>query len=272
MRLRFDIRGKEKRIYERLGVKDFELLKATEDVKSGPVQALLSELRAIQCKLSEKVNLQDIGYIRDLRYIIGYDLTFKKTSSGTEIAIAGAVIYEITGYDLSRPFSMRLRKLTEAICLSEVIFPYIPTYLAYRELPALLGLWWNIRTIVSDGPSAHFIDGQGIAHPRKLGIATHFGILTSQLSIGCAKRKLWGQIEEEPPPGGWSPITDKGKIIGYLYRPYKGKRRMLYISPGNYISPLTALKITMRTVEALGHPPTHSAHLFLRSYRCEWEC
>ncbi len=108
-------------------------------------------------------------------------------------------------------------------------FPYVPGLLSFREAPALLDAFRQLKTT----PDVVLCDGQGIAHPRRLGIASHLGLWLGLPTIGCAKSRLCGQFEEPGlNRGARSPLVDRGEVIGAVVRT-KNRVKPLFISPGH---------------------------------------
>jgi deoxyribonuclease V len=131
--------------------------------------------------------------------------------------------------------------LETAIARRPTTFPYVPGLLSFRELPAVLEALEQLR----EPPDLLLCDGQGIAHPRRLGIASHLGLLVDLPSIGVAKTRLCG-MHEEPlnQRGAWTPLWAEGEIIGAVLRTRPGVKP-LYISPGHRISLDTAIQLVM---------------------------
>lgn len=112
--------------------------------------------------------------------------------------------------------------LETSIATTEIEFPYVPGLLAFREVPALLAAMRRIERV----PDVIFVDGQGLAHPRRFGLACHIGILTGLPTIGVAKSHLFGEVIGVP---GW--IVSKEQVIGAVVR----TTRPLFISIGHRI-------------------------------------
>lgn len=147
--------------------------------------------------------------------------------------------------------------LEETVIKARVNFPYIPGFLSFREFPILKACWKKVKL----KPDVLLLDGQGIAHPRQAGIATHAGVLLDVPTIGCAKSKLIG--EGKPPLREMesSPLFFKGKQIGWIL---KSKRNVkpIYISPGHKIDMLSALQVILLTLRGHRLPePLRLAHL-----------
>src|SRR5207245_3159233 len=107
--------------------------------------------------------------------------------------------------------------------------------------PPLLAAWKKVKT----RPDAVIVDGQGYAHPRRFGLASHFGILIGLPTVGCAKSRLIGAHDEPGPKrGSWSPLEDGGETIGAALRTQDG-RNVVYVSIGHKVSLATAIRIVL---------------------------
>jgi len=125
-----------------------------------------------------------------------------------------------------------LERVAEAWVRGPVTFPYLPGYLAFREGPAILAAAQKLRL----RPDLWLFDGQGIAHPRGMGLAAHLGVLLDVPSVGCAKSRLMGQHREPGVErGSWVPLMANGEQIGAVVRTRTGVRP-LYVSVGHRIS------------------------------------
>jgi deoxyribonuclease V len=116
-----------------------------------------------------------------------------------------------------------------------VAFPYISTYLSFREIPILLGLLDKVRTA---GRMAEvlLVDGSGILHHRHAGVASHLGVVASTPTIGVTKKLLCGQVDLEGiSPGESRPVVHEDRLIGVALRPTAGSRRPIFISPGHRV-------------------------------------
>jgi len=121
-------------------------------------------------------------------------------------------------------------------------FPYIPGYLSFREGPAILAAFGKMKTL----PDLLIFDGQGIAHPRRAGIASHLGVLLNIPSIGCAKSRLVGEYEKPcPEKGSWSPLLYHGETVGAALVTRTGCRPV-FISPGHRVTLQEALEIILK--------------------------
>jgi len=211
-----------------------------------PAQAI-----AYQHELRKQVNIRPLD--KPIKVIAGADISFNKYS---DIVYAGIVLFSYPD----------LKIIGQSTAISKTTFPYISGLLAFREVPALLDAW-NKLTIK---PDVLVLDGQGIAHGRRLGIATHFGLVTHTPTIGSAKSRLIGKYEE---PGAeqfaQSPMYDKGELIGIALRSKK-KCNPIYISPGNLVSMEQSVAIIKNCIRGYRIPePTRQAHLLVNKIRIE---
>jgi len=140
----------------------------------------------------------------------------------------------------------------------EVNFPYIPRLLSFREIPALLAAFAELRL----APDAVMLDGQGVAHPRRFGIACHLGLWLGLPCLGCAKSRLVGEHGEPGPDAGDStPLTVGGEAVGVVMRSAAGAKPV-YVSPGHRIDVASAAAVVRATLSGYRHPtPTRAAHL-----------
>ncbi len=211
----------------------------------------LEELKAIQIECSKKVITEDD--FDKVETVGGMDLTFEKLDENPTRAWASLVVIELK----------TLRTVYTKVIEDIVDFPYIPTFLAFRELPLLLKLYEKAEV----KPDVFFIDGQGIAHPRGCGIATHFGVETGEVSVGVAKTKLFGYYKEpDKKRGSVSPLTYKGKVIGAVVRT-KDFTEPVFVSVGHRISLKTAVELVLKTSKYRIPEPTRLAHNLLQKVR-----
>lgn len=186
--------------------------------------------RRLQSALAARVSLAD-GFPQPLRLIGGFDVGFE---DGGETTHAAAVLLDAD----------TLEVLETRVARTPTRMPYVPGLLSFRELPALL----RALALLSRPPQLAFVDGQGIAHPRRLGIAAHFGVIAGLPSVGVAKKILAGSADGElgPDRGDAVPLRDRaGAQTGWLLRS-KPRCLPLVVSPGHRVSVDSALALTMR--------------------------
>jgi deoxyribonuclease V len=198
----------------------------------------LEKLALLQHRLAKKVTLSD-GFAR-LSRIAGVDVAY----SGKR-AYAAAAVYD---YE-----SMRL--IETKVAESKVSFPYIPTYLSFREAEPMK----NALQALKSGYDVLLVNGHGIAHPRGLGIASHLGVELRIPTIGVAKALLCGEVTEKGLEEA-SIIVFEGREVGYRLAVGK-KYRPLFISPGNMVSLASALRIVKACMRGHALPePLYVAH------------
>lgn len=205
----------------------------------------------IQRTLRPKIILKTLSGA--IRYVGGTDISSSKKSNKVW---AGIVV-------LSYP---ELRKVDESWLEGATDFPYIPGLLSFREIPFLLKALKQLRR----EPDLIFCDGQGIAHPRGLGLASHLGLLTGKPTIGCAKTRLVGEFSEVGKRrGDYSLLSYEGKTVGAVVRT-KTNVKPLFISPGYAVTLEDALAVTLNCGGAYRIPePTRQAHLLVTRLRRE---
>jgi deoxyribonuclease V len=145
-------------------------------------------------------------------------------------------------------------------------FPYRTGLLSFREVPILVEVFKRLK----NPPEVLLVDGQGIAHPRGLGLATHLGLALNLPTIGVAKSRLVGQGEEpDRRAGAFSPLVWQGKVVGSVLRT-KGNTKPLYLSPGHLITLEEARDITLGCVRRYRIPvPVRQADLLSRRLRAQ---
>ena len=193
---------------------------------SHPWPQTVEEAKAIQQQLQPKVIKED--QLETVKYIAGVDVGFENDYTITKAAVVV----------LSFP---DLQIAEKAIALSPTTFPYIPGYLSFREIPTLLKAIEKLTII----PNLILCDGQGLAHPRRFGLACHLGVILDIPTIGVAKSLFIGEHEELPTEkGSWKPLKHKGEIIGALLRS-RTNVKPLYVSIGHRISLPTAINYVL---------------------------
>ncbi len=203
----------------------------------------------LQRQLRSQVRLQ--APASPVRTVAGADISFNKFE---ETIYVGIVVVRLSD----------LATVEQIGVVSTTTFPYVPGLLSFREAPAVLEAWKLLR----DQPDAVMFDGQGIAHPRRLGIASHTGLWLELPTFGCAKSVLVGRYEEpRPERGARSPMLDRGEIVGAALRT-KDRVNPIYVSPGHLMDLDTAVGLTLRCDGGYRQPePTRRAHLLVNALR-----
>jgi deoxyribonuclease V len=212
------------------------------DVSAGEAVAIQQRLRA----LVVRENGFDPAQVRTVGTIAGIDASYR------DKAYAAIVV-------LSLP---DLEVVEQVVAERETPFPYVPGLLSFREAPAVL----DAMEKLTKRPDLLMFDGQGIAHPRRLGIAAHMGVYLGMPSIGCAKSRLTGSYEEPGPQvGDTSPLMAGREQIGVVLRS-KSRTNPLFISIGNLIDLPTATDFVLRTLRGYRLPePTRLADRLARA-------
>ena len=176
-----------------------------------------------------------------------------RTVAGVDISTAGQRAHAAIVV-LSFP---ELQPLEAAQSDLPLTYPYIPGLLAFREGPAVLAAAEQLQI----EPDLLFFDGQGLAHPRRLGIATHMGVILDKPSIGCAKSRLCGvHAQVGPRAGDHCELVDRGEVIGAALRT-KEQVKPVFISIGHRVDLETAIEYALRCCGGFRVPePTRWAH------------
>jgi deoxyribonuclease V len=197
----------------------------------------------------ERVETQD--HYGSLQYVAGVDMAF---APETNIAFAGLIVYRLP----------ELEEVERRMARRPLRFPYVPGLLSFRESPVLLAALARLRT----SPDVILIDGQGLAHPRRLGIASHLGLLLDLPTIGCAKSILVGDAAEPGVlAGSRTPLIDKGEEVGVALRT-RDQVRPIYVSVGHRVSLDSAVRIVNQCLDGFRIPkPTREADHWVRDLR-----
>ncbi|MDD5644651.1 MAG: endonuclease V [bacterium] len=211
------------------------------------------EAANLQEKLSAKVSTA--GKSGKIKTVCGIDVSY---SRGTNIFFAGAVVLSFPDMEI----------LSSVTAKDTVFFPYVPGFLSFREIPVIQKCLLKLN----GKPDVIIADGQGIAHPRKFGLASHIGVIYNIVSIGCAKSPLVGEFDEPPAKkGGKSPIIYKGAKVGYALRT-KDNVKPVFVSPGNLISREDAVQTALACARRYRIPePTRQAHMLVNNFRKKHE-
>jgi deoxyribonuclease V len=206
-------------------------------------QLSAGEALEIQRWLSAQVSSS--GEVVAPRFIAGVDVAAGRAD---EIARAAVVV-------LSYP---ELRLVAVEVAQGRLGFPYIPGLLSFRESPLILAAFQRLSCI----PDLVMVDGQGIAHPRRMGIACHLGLFLNIATIGCAKSRLCGNhpVPDEE-AGSYANVVDRGETIGAALRTKTGVKPV-YVSIGHRISLDSAINWVLQCCRGYRLPePTRLAHL-----------
>lgn len=146
----------------------------------------------------------------------------------------------------------------------QATFPYVPGLLSFREIPPVLEVFEKLKT----RPDVVLCDGQGIAHPRRVGLASHLGLWLDLPTIGCAKSRLIGEHEEPGPArGARSPLVDNGEVIGAVLRT-RDRVKPLYVSTGHQVDLESAVAVTLDCAVKHRLPvPARLAHVYVNEIR-----
>lgn len=201
------------------------------------------QLRAEQlARAAEVIRHDDLPFEQPV-FVAGADVGFEQDGAVTRAAIA-VMRYpslELVEYKIARVGTT---------------MPYIPGFLSFRECPGLMEAW----TQLEQKPDLLFVDGHGVSHPRRLGVASHFGLLVNVPTIGVAKRRLCGHFEPlSDEVDSQRPLLDKGEQIGWVWRS-KARCNPLFVATGHRVSTDTALLWVKRCMRGYRLPePTRWA-------------
>lgn len=209
----------------------------------------ISEATAIQQRLRGRVSLKPLGKTPLL--IGGADISLNRFS---EVIFAGIILLH---YQTLRPFAY-------SAVQSSTRFPYVPGFLAFREVPALVQCYVQME----QKPDVIMVDGHGTAHPRRLGIATHLGVELGIATLGCAKKKLYGRYDEPSDrKGSYTPLQAGSELLGYAYRS-KDKVKPVFVAPGNFVDFPDCLHVMAHCCQRYRLPePTRLAHNLVNQVR-----
>ncbi len=196
------------------------------------------EAKRIQEELRERLVLEPPPGFAP-RLAGGADMSFERFATR---GYAGVVVLDME----------TMETVAESAAEAEMVFPYVPGYLSFRELPPIAAAWERLER----RPDVLVFDGQGTAHPRRFGVACHGGLLLDVPSIGCAKSLLvgtHGPLGEER--GSVAPLVHRGETVGMVVRTRTGVKP-LYVSPGHRMDLATAVEIVLRLSPRFREPET----------------
>lgn len=195
-----------------------------QSVKFPPWPQNISEAKDVQNSLKDRVKITPLR--RFPEFIAGVDAAFLDDK-----VIGVACLYKYP----------EITPVEDAYVVTEVTFPYIPGFLSFREGPAIIEVLYKLKI----KPHVILFDGQGIAHPKRMGIASHIGVVLGIPAIGCAKSRLVGDYREpEIKKGKTSSLKHQGKVVGAVLRT-KDKVRPVFVSPGHRIDLKASVEIVL---------------------------
>jgi len=183
--------------------------------------------------------------------VAGVDVSYDKTG---DLFYAGIVVMRKPGLEV----------IEEVTVVRRAAFPYIPGLLSFREGPAVLAAFRKVKT----EPDAVIFDGQGLAHPRRFGLASHLGVWLDRPSVGCAKSRLIGEHPDVPDRvGAHVPLTTQSDTVGAVVRTRAGVKPV-YVSPGTRIDIPGAVELVLSCCAGFRLPePTRRAHALVNRAR-----
>lgn len=201
-----------------------------------------AEARRLQEELASRVVDRPALDLTEVRHVAGADV-----STQGDMAYAAVVVLEFPGLSLVevQGFEDRLR------------FPYVPGLLSFREIPPLVGALQKIETSVD----ALILDAQGLAHPRRMGLASHLGLFLGVPTVGCAKRRLVGDFEEPGMEKGCATdLVHRGEVVGRVLRT-RERVSPVFVSVGNRIDLRSSVELVLACCERYRLPEsTRQAH------------
>jgi len=203
----------------------------------------------LQERLASRVRIEPIR--GSVRLVAGTDLAFSKDG---QRCVAGVVVWDRQARVV----------VEEVVAWRPVRFPYVPGLLSFRETPAVLAAVRRLKAI----PDLFMFDAHGLAHPRRLGLACHAGLLIDRPSVGCAKSRLCGEHGNPPaPPGRSVPLIHDHETVGAVLRTRRGVKP-IYVSVGHRLTLDDALRVVMACVTRYRLPePTRLAHILVTHHR-----
>jgi len=207
------------------------------------------EAKKLQLQLQKQITLDPLTEFPDL--VGGADISFNR---GSNLMHAAIIVLRLPD----------LKLIACSLVKDETPFPYIPGLLAFREMPGLLKAWQQLNV----KPGVLILDGHGIAHPRRMGIATHFGIEVDHPAMGCAKNVLtgsYGELGEKK--GATADLMDEGERVGMALRS-RSRVNPVFISPGHRISFEDTYEVAMQCLDRYKLPETtRAAHQWANRLR-----
>lgn len=214
----------------------------------------IEQARAVQERLSGHVSLRPLS-LRRIRYVAGSDVAVSKR---LDLLVAAVVVTTFPGMEIVETQTVALRPS----------FPYVPGYLSFRELPVLVRCFERLRAPFD----ALLCDGQGIAHPRRLGLAAHAGLTLGVPTVGCAKSRLVGAYGNlGARRGDYARLMLDGRQVGSVLRT-RDRVKPLFVSPGHLVDHPSSRRITLACLSRYRVPePLRLAHIAAGASRRERE-
>jgi deoxyribonuclease V len=208
-----------------------------------------TEAIALQKKLAERVDVR--APLTNFELVAGADISYERFS---DVFYAGVVVIRVADGTIVEKQSAVRRSP----------FPYIPGLLSFREAPALLEAFAKVES----KPDVIMLDGQGLAHPRRFGLACHVGLWLERPSVGCAKTVLIGTFKDlGDQPGSLAPLCHREEVLGSAVRTKKRTKPVL-VSAGHQIDLPSSVRVVLGTCKGYRIPePTRQAHLFVNQLR-----
>lgn len=186
----------------------------------------IAAAKTLQLQLRDAVIINDPSCMPEFKTVAGVDVAFRENGA---VTFAAVVVMRFPECEI-------LEQVTAQVPTN---FPYVPGYLSFRELPAILEAWRKL----SLQPDFMMCDGQGIAHPRKFGLACHLGLVLDLPSVGVAKNRLVGEaLEPGIAKGQKQPLDYNGEQVGWVLRSRKGVKP-LFVSPGHKMAMATSVNL-----------------------------
>jgi deoxyribonuclease V len=206
---------------------------------------------AVKIQLKLKPELPVNNVLNDVRLIAAVDTAYNDENNRI---YAAAVVLDYSD----------LNEVSRAVAQMDASFPYIPALRVFREGQVMLKALSRLK----ERPDVIMYPGHGIAHPRRIGLASHLGLITDIPSIGCARKCLTGEYRDPPPEkGSCSSLFLANVEVGFVYRTKSGVKPM-FISPGHKCSIRDAVDVVVRCLTDYRMPePLRKAHLYANKYK-----
>ena len=207
----------------------------------------VSPKEAVQIQLRLRDQVETTDRFTKICKVAGADIALDLER---KIAIAGVIVYSFPG----------MKEIERVWAKRPLTFPYVPGLLSFREIPALTAAFAKLKNT----PDLIFVDGHGFAHPRRVGIASHLGVVLDCPTVGCAKSVLCGESKEPADEvGAASELKHKNEVIGITLRS-RVATRPIYISIGHRVSLDSAVKFALAVTNGFRVPrPTREADKFV---------